>query len=130
VKRSYASVFFSLPRSPLFVHIPRGPPWDPFTSFTSGLFGVLNRKENFMKIGLLDRAWESMRSLEEIRQDEDRYRHLDGYCEGAPYCWLCQEEKEQAEREDVTRRANQRAKELMEIMDVRGFAQMLKMGPF
>jgi hypothetical protein len=96
----------------------RGPPRDPFTSFTSGLFGVLNRRENFMKVGLLDRAWESMRSPEEIRQDEDRDRHLDGYCEGAPYCWLCQEEKEQAEREDVTRRANQRAKELMEIMDV------------
>jgi hypothetical protein len=83
-----------------------------------------------LKIGLLDYPWESMRSPEEIAQDENRDAHLDGYCEGAPYCWLCQEKKEQAEREDVTRRANQRAKELMEIMDVRGFAQMLKMGPF
>jgi len=30
----------------------------------------------------------------EIRQDEERELHRDGYCEGAPYCWECQDEKE------------------------------------
>src|SRR5262245_4854307 len=36
-----------------------------------------------------------VRSRAEIRQDEDEHElHEDGYCEGAPYCWECQDEKE------------------------------------
>lgn len=49
------------------------------------------------KIGLTEYPWESMRSPEEIREDEDRERHRGGYCEGAPYCQECQEEREEAE---------------------------------
>ena len=31
---------------------------------------------------------------EEKEAEEERELHKDGYCEGAPMCWLCQEEKE------------------------------------
>lgn len=52
-----------------------------------------------MKIGLNEGPWESMRTPEEVDQERDREAHLGGYCLGAPACWHCQEEHEQAERE-------------------------------
>jgi hypothetical protein len=33
-------------------------------------------------------------SPEEKQAEEERELHNDGYCEGAPMCWLCEEEKE------------------------------------
>src|SRR5262245_21693658 len=33
----------------------------------------------------------------EEREAKERELHKDGYCEGAPYCWECQEEKERLE---------------------------------
>lgn len=50
------------------------------------------------KIGLTEFPWESMRSKEEIIHDDDEDRHNEGYCEGAPDCWVCQELKEQNEK--------------------------------
>ena len=56
----------------------------------------MTKMTNF-KIGLNEYPWESMRSPEEIREEENHERHLEGSCEGAPYCWECQEQREEAE---------------------------------
>ena len=57
-----------------------------------------------MKRGLSEQAWESMRSPEEIQEDENRQRHNDGYCEGPPMCWWCQEAKEEIQEDEELRR--------------------------
>lgn len=75
------------------------------------------------KLGLREYPWESMRTPEERREDEDRQQHEDGDCSGPPDCFLCQEEKErleEQEREEITKRANERTKELMDLFRLAG----------
>jgi hypothetical protein len=61
-------------------------------------------------------------SMVPLRGHVECQRCFDGECVNEHY------EKER--REEITRRANARAQELLEILDVRGFAQMFKVGPF
>ena len=57
-----------------------------------------------MKRGLNEQAWESMRSPEEIQDDEDIQRHEEGWCN--PYCSICREKR----REERTKMINEIAK--------------------
>lgn len=41
------------------------------------------------------------RSPEEIRRDEELEKHDSGECEGMPYCAYCQEDWEEANREEL-----------------------------
>lgn len=52
-----------------------------------------------MKIGLNEAPFESMRTPDEIAQEQDREAHLGGYCLGAPACWFCENDIDEAKAE-------------------------------
>jgi len=64
--------------------------------------GIEKRATGIAELPLSRNQFEILKQFataEEKEADDDRELHKDGYCAGAPDCWLCQDERERQELE-------------------------------